>query len=109
MSFTVEPSQLFIKKLKPLLKKYHSLEEDIDDLVSELKDHPTLGTPLGKNAYKIRLGIGSKGNGKSGGGRVITLVKFMDGKVVLSYIYDKSEVVNLTDSELQAIINEMSE
>ena len=36
---------------------------------------PGQGTPLGHDAYKIRLKITSKEKGKSGGARVISLVE----------------------------------
>jgi hypothetical protein len=34
-----------------------------------------MGIHLGKDCYKIRLSIASKGRGKSGGGRVILVSK----------------------------------
>ena len=44
-------------------------------LEKELIKDPRLGVPLGNDRYKIRLKITSKGKGKSGGARVITLVE----------------------------------
>jgi len=40
--------------------------------LDDLENNPRLGTAIGKNCYKIRLSIRSKGKGKSGGARVIT-------------------------------------
>ena len=69
-------------------------------LVEKLEKNPTLGTPLGHQCYKIRLAVASKGKGKSGGARVITYLVSDESIVYLISIYDKSEQVTLTDSEL---------
>ena len=65
--------------------------------------NPFIGTSLGKNFYKIRLSIRSKGKGKSGGARVITCVKILATTVYLASIYDKSEKENITDKELKEL------
>ncbi len=51
-----------------------------------------MGTPIGKDCYKIRVLITSKGKGKgkSGGARVITYVRIVKSNVYLLDIYDKS-------------------
>jgi mRNA-degrading endonuclease RelE of RelBE toxin-antitoxin system len=66
MKVTVRITRNFKTEVKPLLKKYPSLGEDLMQLQKELLLNPKLGTELGKNAYKIRLRIKSKGKGKSG-------------------------------------------
>ncbi len=53
-------------------KKYPSLKSDLFKLIKQLEANPLIGTLLGKDFYKIRLSISSKGKGKSGGARVIT-------------------------------------
>jgi hypothetical protein len=50
------------------------------------------------------LAIASKGKGKSGGARVIVHVVYKDGTAYLISIYDKSELENLTDSEILDLI-----
>jgi mRNA-degrading endonuclease RelE of RelBE toxin-antitoxin system len=57
----------FKSEVKPLLKKYHSLSNDLLKLEKELIENPRLGAPLGKDTFKIRLKITSKARGKSGG------------------------------------------
>lgn len=54
--------------------------------------------------YKIRLGIRSKGKGKSGGARVITYFYYVDETVFLLTIYDKSDKNDLTDDELLELL-----
>lgn len=75
----------FTKSVKRLRKKYRSLEGDIDQLLEELQTNPYLGTDLGDNVRKIRLGIASKGKGKRGGARVLTdteaVVSIDEGRV----------------------------
>jgi mRNA-degrading endonuclease RelE of RelBE toxin-antitoxin system len=72
MSYNVKSIEVFERQAKKLAKKYLSLKFELLALVKKLKENPDLGTAIGKNCYKIRLAIKSKGKGKSGGARVIT-------------------------------------
>ena len=72
-------------------------------------ENPTLGTPIGKDCYKLRIAIASKGKGKSGGARMITYVRIVKQTVFLMDIYDKSEQANITDKELQMLIDILQE
>lgn len=72
MIVTVWVALSFKRQAKPLLKKYPSLIRELSQLESDLKENPRIGTPLGKNTYKIRLAPKSKNKGKSGGLRVIS-------------------------------------
>jgi hypothetical protein len=60
---------------------------------------------LGRDCYKIRIAIASKGKGKSGGARVITCVVVMEKEVYLLYIYDKSEQSDISDKELLQLLD----
>ena len=73
----------------------------------QLSEKPIQGSPLGKNCYKIRLAIKSKGQGKSGGGRVISCVVSVEEKVVLLSIYDKAEQESISDKKLTEILKEV--
>lgn len=108
MNYSVSSLPLFDRQAKRLAKKYPSLKTDLAVLLNNLADNPTQGTALGNNFYKIRLAITSKGKGKSGGARVITYVKVMATKVILTSIYDKSEKSNITDKELEQILTLLS-
>ena len=72
-----------------------------------LLEYPSQGIPLGQDCYKIRLAIKSKKKGKSGGARVITLVKIIQETVFLLSIYDKSEKDDISEKELEAFINQI--
>ncbi|GAB2641723.1 hypothetical protein GCM10027035_39560 [Emticicia sediminis] len=60
MSYKIKALTDFEKELKRLSKKYKSLGLDITNLLTILRENPTLGTPIGKNLYKLRLAISSK-------------------------------------------------
>jgi hypothetical protein len=104
MSYNIYPTDNFEKELKKLAKKYRSVKSDIKNLSDLLKQEPLQGEPLGKDCYKIRMAITSKGKGKSGGSRVITCLKIVDQDVYLLTIYDKSDKENISDKELDALL-----
>lgn len=104
MSFNVIVTTGFKKHAKSIGKKHHSLKSDIEALIGSLEQNPLQGEPLGKDCYKVRMAITSKGKGKSGGSRVITCVKVVDKDVYLLTIYDKSEKENISDKELDELL-----
>src|SRR5579863_3673566 len=99
MNFSIIPLPSFDKEIKKLAKKYSSLKHDYSDLLDELERNPKLGTPIGRNCYKICLSITSKGKGKSGGARVIThlIINFERETLYLLKIYDKADLDNITE------------
>ncbi|XDD51141.1 type II toxin-antitoxin system RelE/ParE family toxin [Leptospira sp. WS92.C1] len=107
MNFSILTSLQFERELKRLVKKYPSLKKEYKDLISSLENKPTQGNSIGQNCYKIRIPIASKGKGKSGGARVVTCVFLIDKIVYLVSIYDKSEKENISDKELQKIIQDL--
>jgi mRNA-degrading endonuclease RelE of RelBE toxin-antitoxin system len=115
---TVRITKNFRLEAKPLLKKFPSLTKDLLRLEGELIKNPKLGTPLGKDIYKIRLKITSKGKGKSGGARVISLLEttligitesFSNEEITVNLlsIYDKSDTDNISDKELKDLIKNL--
>jgi len=104
MAYKVKTIEVFEKQAKRLIKKYLSLKTELLELVQSLKENPEQGISIGKNCYKIRIAIASKGKGKSGGARVISNFIVRDGTIYLISIYDKSEKENLSDKELDEIL-----
>lgn len=107
MNYSIKTYRAFDKELKRLAKRYKSLKEDIIHLAEDLLNNPTQDVDLGSGVRKVRMAITSKGKGKSGGARVITLLithSDTESEIGLHYIYDKSERESLTDAELRAII-----
>jgi mRNA-degrading endonuclease RelE of RelBE toxin-antitoxin system len=115
MKIKVLASDDFRKKAKPLLKKYVSLKKELAELRDQLEINPELGISLGNGLYKIKVGVKSKGKGKSGGVRVITyfvskvqVFENEEFKVVhFATIYDKSEYDTITDKGQKSIIEEI--
>ena len=105
-TFDIELGETFKKEVKKLLKKYRSLSVELVDFTQNLAENPIQGSPLGRNCYKIRLAIKSKGKGKSGGARVISCVISVEEKVVLLSIYDKEEQDTISDKRLTEILKE---
>lgn len=75
MSYEVVSSPVFDRAVKRLAKHYPSMRDDIAKLIDGLAHVPVHGTAPGKDCYKVRMAIRSKGKGRSGGARVITCVK----------------------------------
>lgn len=109
MNYSVVAVPKFKKELKKLAKKYPSIKVEFASLIESLENEPEQGTPLGKNCYKIRLAIKSKGKGKSGGARVITNIVISNTIVYLLSIYDKADKENLTDKELQELLKAVNQ
>ncbi|EKJ89549.1 RelE toxin of RelE / RelB toxin-antitoxin system [Bacteroides finegoldii] len=87
------------------------MRQDFAGLLESLRREPQQGVDLGRGLHKVRMAISSKGKGKSGGARVITLTVLIsetDTNIVLLTIYDKSECENLTDKELTDIVKKSS-
>ena len=111
MNVKVKVGKGFQRQAKKLIKKFPSLRSELQQLESKLLETPELGTPLGQNAFKIRVKIASKGKGKSGGARVITYIDTIlsvdETTVTLLTIYDKSETATITNKELSALIKSL--
>ena len=108
MKVKVIPSPEFNRRFKRLAKKYRSLPTDYLTLSDELKQNPFQGESLGGGVRKIRMAIGSKGKGKSGGARVLTLTILVsdDADVTLLTIYDKEEIDNVSDNYIKWLVSE---
>jgi len=98
----------FNRKFRRLAKKYKSLPADYLTLSKELKQDPFRGISLGGGVRKIRMAIGSKGKGRSGGARVLTLNVLVsdDADVTLLTIYDKDEIDNVSDNYIKWLVSE---
>ena len=107
MSYKLKTLPLFDSELKKLSRKYLSLKNEYAKLLDVLEKNPMIGTPIGKDCFKIRLAIKSKSKGKSGGARVITCVKIIAKTVYLIAIYDKSDFENMNDSDLKNRLKEI--
>ncbi len=108
MSVTLHLHDEFKRQFRRLRKKYQSLTDDLEDFQKELIKNPLQGSDLGGGVRKIRMAIASKGKGKSGGARVLTLTVLVsdDADVTLLTIYDKGEIENVSDEYIKWLISE---
>jgi hypothetical protein len=109
MSYKVQSIAIFEKQAKKLIKKYPSLKAEIFEIIQALKINSNLGISIGKNCFKIRIAIASKGKGKSGGARIITNFVIQENTIFLLTIYDKTERENITEKELIEFLDSIPE
>ena len=97
-------SDEFGRAFKRLKKRYRSLPDDFKRLLASLVDNPRQGDELYDGMRKVRINIASKGRGKSGGGLVVIRLQLEDPRLSFLYIYDKSDMGNVSDAFLDDII-----
>lgn len=110
MTNTVIASENFQKEAKSLLKKFDTLKESIDNIISDLIKDPYCGDPYGQKIYKVRLKDKSKGGGKSGGFRVLYchISKTDEGiTILLMSIFDKSGRATITKADAVKKLNDI--
>lgn len=107
MSYSIIPTFRFEKELKRLAKKFPSLKNEFAQLIADISVNPESGIFIGNNCYKIRMAIGSKGKGKSGGARVITYLYIETETIYLLTIYDKGEKDSLKPNELKDMLDNL--
>ena len=109
-NITVSVSDDFAREAKRLAKKYRSFKNDYAEFLKSIKENPLQGDEITKNIRKIRMAIGSKGKGKSGGARVITfniLTDVQNGQVVLLLIYDKEDASTVKTNVVKQMVRDM--
>lgn len=109
MSFEVRTIAPFDRQVKRLSKKYPSLKSDLAQFALSLRTDPRQGTALGRDTFKVRLAITSKGRRRSGGARVITHLVLRHKNVYLIAVYDKSEQATVTDAEIRELVGQIPE
>jgi mRNA-degrading endonuclease RelE of RelBE toxin-antitoxin system len=113
--FQLEPTPTFNKRASFLIKKrkYNHLPKQIVELSDNLRKgvydnsevlltHSDIPTPY--DVYKMRLANPDANEGKSGGYRIIYMVKTAHKIIVLLTIYSKSDKENITDKEIEALV-----
>ena len=110
MNVTIHLHDEFKRQFRQLKKKYRSLTDDLENFQQSLKENPFQGDDLGGGVWKIRMAIASKGKGKSGGARVLTLNVLVsdDADITLLTIYDKNEIDNVSDDYIRWLVSETS-
>ena len=104
VDFAVVDGDDFKKATKKLKKKYRHIDEDVNQFLKNIKTTDDLGVSLKDNIYKARIKNSDKTAGKSGGYRLLAYIKLIDKELFLLYIYDKSELENINEKDLDEFI-----
>ena len=110
MNYNIRMSNYFEHEAKKLAKHYPSFKNDYRTFLDSLKQNPYQGDDLGNGIRKVRMTIASKGKGKSGGARVITMNILIDDKnmdINLLLIYDKQVADNFNPIALKETLKEL--
>lgn len=110
MNWTIDFTTEFSKGAKVLRKRYKSFMNDLENFKDSIMKNPFQGAELVSGIRKIRMTIESKGKGKSGGARVITLTYYVseaEGKVHFLIIYDKSDTDTVDAKVVQRYVTEL--
>lgn len=110
MNFDIRISSYFAHEAKRLSKHYPSFKNDYNEFLKSLKEDPYQGDDLGNGVRKVRMAITSKGKGKSGGARVITLnilINEENMEINLLLLYDKKVADNFNPLALKDALKEL--
>ena len=97
-------SNEFQRAFKRLKKRYRSLPDDFKKILQSLICNPQQGSELYDGMRKVRINITTKRKGKRGGGRVIIRLAVSKTSLTFVYIYDKSDMDNVSDEFLDQVI-----
>ena len=98
----------FKKNIKELRKKYRSIKEDIKPLIQQLESGETPGARISGNkypVYKVRVKNSDNKKGQSSGYRVIYYT-VTPAAILLITIYSKSERANISNREIEDLIEQ---
>ena len=99
----IEETETFSKALKKLQKRFKNIDIDYNEFIQSLETTQQLGISLGNGIYKARLANSNKKSGKSAGYRLISYLKLVEEKLYLMYIYDKSDIDNISEKQIDSL------
>lgn len=88
----------FKSQLKPYVKKYRSLKNDLTDTLERFRKNQA--SPLGKNIYKLRLKCSEIKRGKSKSFRLIVFIMEMKKLLIPIAIYFKGDRTDISRKEI---------
>jgi hypothetical protein len=102
MAFKHLPIDGFLDDAREIKKTYPDFGNDLKRVRLDLSDNPVskAEASLGGGLYKYRTDITGKPSGKSFGARIVYLVITHDYEIWYLACFDKSDLKNLTKSEL---------
>lgn len=103
--FFIIPTPRFVKDIKRLAKKFRNINDDLDEILSQLEKGELLGDLIktisaDEQIYKCRVPNTSDKKGKSGGFRVIYYAVTIDNEIYLLTLYSKTETETIDISTL---------
>ncbi len=101
--FTTEE---FERQLRSLLKRYRSIQSDVQPIIEQLQASKALGDKIqnvGYPVFKVRVQNSDIQKGKSGGYRLIYYMQ-LSSEIVLITIYAKSDRQDISAKEVRRII-----
>jgi mRNA-degrading endonuclease RelE of RelBE toxin-antitoxin system len=104
----VDRSDKFRKDIKKLRKRHDSIEKDIQPLIEQLEAGEIPGDRIAENkypVYKVRVRNSDIRRGKSSGYRVIYYTITLES-ILLTTIYSKSDMGNISNKDVEDIIGE---
>ncbi len=102
--YIVVEQELYRKAIKKLSKIYRDINLDVESFLESINSKKDLGIELKSNIFKARIANSNKNKGKSAGYRLITYLVLVKNELHLLYIYDKSQLANVTEKEIDEII-----
>ena len=103
-NIVIKDTETFNKSVKHLKKRFKNIENDCNNFINSIEYENDLGVHLGKGIYKVRIANSNKNSGKSGGYRLISYLKLIESELFLLYIYDKSDLENLSENEIDSLV-----
>jgi len=100
----IEETETFTRAVKKLQKRFKNIQEDCNEFTQKINITDDLGTHLGSGIYKVRIANSNKQSGKSSGYRLISYLKLIDKKLYFMYIYDKSDLDNISEKEIDTLV-----
>lgn len=108
MSFKIVLMPSFSRSVKYLKKRYRRVVEDVKVAVSEIEQNASIGTiiPDDFNVRKMRVASRDMQRGKSGGFRLLYILKIMDDVTIvyLLLLYSKVDQQDVTIDTLKELI-----
>jgi mRNA-degrading endonuclease RelE of RelBE toxin-antitoxin system len=114
-SMSIEPPEIqieltvrFRRNLKSLVKRYRSIQNDLQTLIEQLQQGELPGDRIPDvkfDVFKVRLKNSDIQKGKSAGYRVIYYVKTLE-RVVLAAMYSKSDQEDIAADEIESILTD---
>ncbi len=103
-NIVIKDTETFNKSVKHLKKRFKNIENDCNNFINSIEYENNLGVHLGQGVYKARIANSNKNSGKSGGYRLISYLKLIESELFLLYVYDKSDLENLSENEIDSLV-----